>query len=715
MAILLILLAVWIASSAGQTILSRFRTLRKHALERFVYAAALGLGLAAYGVFALGMAGLLSRGPVAIWWSVLALAGLPGMRIQALDLRGWSARWGRGASQDTSKSVRVIDRICVAALLVMAAIAVFACFRPPGPIEWDVLAYHLADPKVFLSQHRITILPTEHHSNFPLTMEMLFAVGLLFNGYALANLFHLATAVLTVLAMIAFGRRIFAVTAGLLAGVLFATTPLILWEASVAYIDVASALYTTLAIFAAMIALYPSEEVFSESLPQVETDRTVRMREWLLLAGAMMGFGLGTKYLAIIPLALVALLLLARRMPWRIVAGYVGIAIVIASPWYLKNIVWMRNPVYPFYYKLFPHSRYWSLDRERSYRSEQAGFGYPHSLNHPREAMLNLLETPWHLLIFDQKEGAARYYNQGEFNFCAFIGGLYAGLCLALPLMRRHPAIVKDLGWLVLAQLVIWFFLTQIGRYLLQILPLAALLSGYAAWRLISSSARLSPNMSYVFQGLIGMLFGGQVMFVLWSLCALPTGGAEASKLETETGLLPTAVSIPETISLVTDSVDRSELMKKQLDIYAEEQWINRNTRPGEGVILYEDTRGYYLDRPYLWGNGEHSSYIPYSGMSSGADLTRWMEMRNYHYAIINLNWSPMNRHQVPISEENAAILLQHWYVDEANRPGTWRRLVGDAIKRGLWTVVDTAHGCVLLRIGEAGVTVKSIGSGRQG
>ena len=71
-------------------------------------------------------------------------------------------------------------------------------------------------------------------------------------------------------------------------------------------------------------------------------------------AGAMMGFALGIKYLALLPLVFLAGLALMRKLPLRGTLAFVMVAVVIGSPWYIKNVVWMRNPVYPFAYSIFP-------------------------------------------------------------------------------------------------------------------------------------------------------------------------------------------------------------------------------------------------------------------------------------------------------------------------------------------------------------------------
>ena len=119
----------------------------------------------------------------------------------------------------------------------------------------------------------------------------------------------------------------------------------------------------------------------------------------------------------------------------------------------------------------------------------------------------------------------------------------------------------------------------------------------------------------------------------------------------------------------------------------------------GAGVVLYEDVHGFYLDRPYLWGNGEHSSFIPYgTELRTGRDLTAWFRERGIAYAIFNLNYSPSNPHQlIPDDTDAVSGIMRQWYTGAGSG---WRRIVGEAIQSGGWVVRYSHHGVAVLEIG---------------
>ena len=728
-ALLLIVIFGAIAAACGRAILDRMNLPLLPFLERTAYSAALGLGIAAFGVYALGLAGLLSFWPVTCWWLLLAGVGWGGLRGYARDCRAWrDARQQNKlhsgeravARQSTFGIERGLIVACGLILIVFGGIAVVACFRPPGPLEWDALSYHLADPKLFLLQHRISLLPTEHHSNFPFTMEMLFTVGLLYNGFALANLFHLLVAALTLAGIIGFCSRLLHPVVGWLAAVIYFTTPMVLWESSVAYIDVGLAFYATLSACAAVSAVEGRRG---------EEERQRVDSSFILLAALLMGFALGIKYLALVPFGLTAVLLLWWRVPVRQVALFVAVALAVGSPWYVKNAVMLRNPVYPFVTKVFPHSRYWSADRAASYQTEQDKFGTKPLSPDARSKILNMMQSPWHLLTrpnpqllltHPELKSNVLYCNPGEFNFAAIFGGLYAALVFPLAFVRKTSPVIRFLLWLGVGQMLAWFGLSQVGRYLVQIMPLFAIVGAYTAWQLLSPAISAAyretrPGVSnrlrlMALPGTLGIAaVFGQAGYVLLSICTLPMNAGAQERLQmAAVGQMPSNVSVPVLLANLGQPEAWDADLRRHFDAFKCIEWINRNTPASAKIALVDETRGYYLDRAYLWANQQHSSYIPYETLQNGAELSDWFAAQGVQYALVNLNLAAQNNGATrdpdflrgPNMQEEAA--LRKWYVDSLTNNSAGDRghqLMGDAIRRGLWPAEFAANGCIVLRI----------------
>ena len=678
-AILLAALALCIASGFGRFLLSFLKGWEPNPAERFAYAGALGLGGAGYGVYLLGLLGLLGKPQIAIWWLLLGAIGFKGLLANLKDLvSGVKSLFTEGAVSE-----RAIRFAILLVLTLLGGVTILAAFLAPTGMQWDAVAYHLADPKVFLQQGKIVSLPTEHHSNFPFTMEALFLTGLLYADFPLANLFHFLTEILTFAAILGFARRYFTPLAGWLGVLLFATTPVVFWEAGVSYIDIGLGLYVALGAFAVVSAI-------------LETD-TKKRQAWILLAGAMMGFALGVKYLALLPFLCIGGLLLLKKVPLKQIALFVMLAGTIASPWYAKNWVVMKNPVYPYLYKVFSQSKHWSADRGAAYDSEQQSFGYAHSLKKPSETARNLLMTPFNLL-----SNAQKYSNAGEFTFMALYGGLWAAFGMALLCLRNVPAPVRMTMGLGVSQLLAWFFVAQVSRYLVSFLPLLAAGCGYVALRLceygVVSPEDGSPKASrFVFAKRVIVMgaLGGQALLLFVSLFALPASGRAANEL----GVMPTALNLPALLQDLGNG--RDARIGREMETYPAIQYLHEYSSPNEGVILYEETRGFYLNRPYLWGNGEHSSYIPYTTeMKDGTDLALWFKTNKMRYALINMNFAPfVGDPELPSPRHAEAEALQRWYTDRTFKPGTWRYILGDALKRKLLRPVFMERGVVVLEV----------------
>ena len=674
MSILGILLIVWIVASAAEQLLTKLWPASLTPLLRFVYSAGIGLCMLSYGMLLLGWMGVLTRTATIVWLIILAITGFPSSVKRIRYLR--SRLKQKSFHLDHPK----LSLVIITCSVLLGAVTLFASFRPPGAIEWDALSYHLADPAVYVRMHRIQILPTEHHSNFPFTMEMLYSIGLLFHSYALANLFHYTTAVLTVLCLIGIGYRWNRPLAGYASALVFLATPLVLWEASTAYIDVAGGLYGLLAAYAAYNAV--DNELASEKLL------------WSALCGISLGIAMGIKYLALIPIVIMLAYLVIRKSGWKSVLITAVTCFIVCCPWYIKNIVLMHNPVYPFYYQLFPHSKYWSLHRAVIYSAEQNRFGLAHSLKQPRTALMDLLATPWQIVANEYG-----YFNAGEYNFAALIGGCYTAL-LGLALLQRQRYKLKwDMFLLAVSQFIIWFFLAQVGRYLLQMIPLAALVSGLAIQDAVNESDVTRKLIDKAVSFLAVSLPIASCVYYLFMVSFVPENSQSGQEISRLTGLLPSVISLQEIAKVANSKTEQQRNLRNTLDVYAAEEWLNHHTRKTSGVIIYDDTRGLYLNRPYLWGNGEHSSYIPYTRVSNAQQLSDWFLKHGYRYAMINLFWSPRNTKHIIPNDSDAPEKLMEWYTTyQVNEP-EWRYLLGQSISSGLWKIVVVKHGVVILRI----------------
>ena len=547
---LLIWLGVLLACfGVGASLLARWGARAGDVLDELPFSVALGMGILSYLILALGLLGQIKV------WTFTAV-------VLALALVGWRqiARLAREAARYLALPKRLDWFVLPLAVLLitMWVFTLIGALAPSADIDYDGLVYHLTLPKVYIHDGRIHAIPWLSHSNFPFTLEMLYMLGLLFQGQSLAKLFHFGCGWLAVLAVFGFSRWAWGKRAGWLAAAVFAAIPLVAWEMVSAYNELAFALYAFLAIFAFSKWSVGRSEGAGNS--------------WLWVAAIMCGFAMGSKTLAGIVLAFGALAILARERGRRRegllvpLIGFVAIAAAVASPWYIKSYLWTGNPVYPFAYGIFD-GRYWSADRAQLYTIAQKQFGMG-------TGPLALLALPWNLTM-----NSYRFFDVPEHlrpvNVLVWVfGPVLLATVPALLVTRRIRSAGRIALWFAAFYVAVWFSTSQNARYLIPILPGLCACAGLALHRMLSRRGLLPAGAALVLSlAFLSALYSGYNL-------ALPAWRVAF-------GLEPQSVYL--------NSVSQ---------VYRMSDEINRATPPGAKlIVLGDEPRLFYLDREFLLGN----------------------------------------------------------------------------------------------------------------
>ena len=123
------------------------------------------------------------------------------------------------------------------------------------PAEFDVREYHLQAPKEFFEAGRIGFLPHNLYGNMALGTEMFSLLGMVLTGdWWLGSLVGKTVIAsfgpLTGLGLLAAGRRFFSPSVGIVAAVLFVSTPWIVQVSTTGFVEGASALYLLMTLYA---------------------------------------------------------------------------------------------------------------------------------------------------------------------------------------------------------------------------------------------------------------------------------------------------------------------------------------------------------------------------------------------------------------------------------------------------------------------------------
>ena len=391
--------------------------------EGLVFATGIGLGTLSLITLGLGLLGLLY--PWLFYALSLGLALLLLPQILSLLKRVTQLRL-------PSRPPLFIGLYLVATLSLSFLLAL------APPISFDALLYHLVGPKLYIQEHRIWAV-NSFPLYYPSLMEMLFAWGMLLKGDIVAKLIHYLYGLLAGAAIFLLAKRYLSSKAGWWSLALVWSMPMVWVLMGWAYADLGLVLYELLAFFALLNWLGSKE------------------RKWLLLSGALSGFAMGVKYTSFVAPLSLALLILYQGVGERQRASsllrslflFALVALLVASPWYLRNLCLVGNPFYPFIFG----GKHW--DHFLSRWHEQPGTG---------------LGLSWRIIALPL---TVTLGTQDETFYDGRTGPLILALLPLLFLARLTPrdekrAVVNYLLFLFLAQFVFWTWAVMRSQSLFQ-------------------------------------------------------------------------------------------------------------------------------------------------------------------------------------------------------------------------------------------------------
>lgn len=216
----------------------------------------------------------------------------------------------------------------------------------------DGLSYHLPAALRLLDAGRFIYLPTLTYTNWPLGVESLFLLLLGVHPGAPVGIVQFAFACLILAAVWSLGRRIGGPAAGAMAAIVLLLYRTFWEEATQAHVDVGTALYATLAVYAIHMGLRSAE-------------RSAWLRAGVLLAG----FASATKLLGVWAIFATAVVVLLshreetsdRKQRLREAIGVAALGLLCVAPWLARTWVVTGNPLYPMFFRVFG-GREWTAE-----------------------------------------------------------------------------------------------------------------------------------------------------------------------------------------------------------------------------------------------------------------------------------------------------------------------------------------------------------------
>jgi 4-amino-4-deoxy-L-arabinose transferase-like glycosyltransferase len=261
----------------------------------------------------------------------------------------------RGADRGKRNEMPIRSENAVQSLIVVMLVAGIAVstlciglLSGVPPVSRDALTHHLYVPNLYVAAGKIVELPHIPFSYYPMNLDLLYAVPLLFGNDILPKYIHFLFALLTCWWIHRFTAKRYGRIYGLFGALFFLSVPIVIKLSTTVYVDLGLVFFTT----ASLLGLARWRE---GGFPA----RT------LICAGLFCGLAMGTKYNGLVSFALLTLMVPvlylkgnpgAPCLQWKALwQGMVfgAVALVAFSPWMLRNIVWTGNPFYPLYQNVF--------------------------------------------------------------------------------------------------------------------------------------------------------------------------------------------------------------------------------------------------------------------------------------------------------------------------------------------------------------------------
>jgi hypothetical protein len=373
-------------------------------------------------------------------WIVSGFAVLGALSIAGFAVAYRSGQFEGGDVIDGQEDTVFPSRLLMVALVGFALAYLFSTMAPP--LDGDTLHTYLDVPRQFLDEGGIVELPYELLSTVPLNVQMLSVLSLELAGGELAQMlagFGMAIGGSGVVFIL--GRRHFSSEVGLVAAVIFLSMNVVQSLVPTTKSNLGWAFFDLLAIYAA------SEWAFSVGK---------RQARWLIVAGLFSGLAIGAMYSGATTAVVlgIGVLYLSRHAGWRqifkVTLLYGVPAVLLASPWLIRNWLDIGNPVFPIANSLF------DLD--------DVDF-----LNYRDGRPLGVITAPWAM---------ATGFIAGKFS--QPLGPLILvglpGLLLVRPLRFQ----IKVGLAVAAAGYLLWYLGIERPRNLLTVLGVASVLSAYA-------------------------------------------------------------------------------------------------------------------------------------------------------------------------------------------------------------------------------------------
>jgi hypothetical protein len=519
-------------------------------------------------------------------------------------------------------------------LLIAALIGSVIILASVPPVSRDALTHHLVVPKLYLNHGGIYEIPAIIFSYYPMNLDLLYMVPLYWGNDIIPKFIHFVFALLTAGLVFNYLKQRTATVWALFGALFFLSLPVIVKLSVTVYVDLGLVFFSTAAILMLMRWL--------ESRFQIN---------FLLLAAIFCGLALGTKYNGLIVLFLLTLfiplafisksknLLNVNKPEYK--AGFVKMqfkalgygaffcaaALLVFSPWMMRNYAWKGNPVYPLYQHVFNRQHIMVTDPVNGEKEMGSRPGH-----NPKSKSTVTKWSPFAIrkLVYNESWWAIalipiRIFFQGQDDNPKYFDGQLNPFLFLLPFFAFLQIKNSSSGlrtenkiWALFSILFILYAYFQTDmriRYIAPVIPPLVILATLGLQQITTALARRwSPRNNWVLPGAILIVAVASLALNLSYI------------IKQFQHIAP--------LSYIAGKIDRDAYIARYRPEHTTYRYVNTHL-PDEAKILglFLGNRRYYCDRDLRFGNNLFRKIIKTTDSSTG--VRAQLQKRGFTHLLI--------------------------------------------------------------------------------
>ena len=502
-------------------------------------------------------------------------------------------------------------------LLLFALVCAICILAWVPPVSRDALTHHLAVPKLYLQHGGMVELPHIGFSYFPMNLDLLYLIPLYFGNDILPKFIHFAFGLLTAGIIFKYLKKRLNKNYWMLGALVFLSIPVILKLSITVYVDLGLVFFTT----AALIYLF-------------KWNKAPSVKRYLIISAVFCGLALGTKYNGLVALALLTLFVpfmylksndatgqsQLKALGWMTV--YFVVALIVFSPWMIRNLIWTGNPVFPLYRNVFqtdqavaPKVLSDDLQEEIDKRTEDWNhFAVRHIIY--KESWSEIALIPIRI-FFQGKDNDPKYFD-GKLNPFLLILPVFA----FYPRRQTNPTVhfeKKILLIFIVLFILFAFFKTSIRiRYVAPVIPALVILSMYGIQNLIKSF----QDLKHPTVGKVGIFSVAVAVVLLLGL---------------NTIYVQKQFQAVDPFSYLSGKVERDEYIARYRPEFPVMQYANQHLTKSDKIMgLFLGNRRYYCDQQIIFGETLFTRTVILA--SSEENLQRVLKEKGFTHILVHFD-----------------------------------------------------------------------------